>query len=110
MLLDVVLQLLRLSDAIIGKSNILSRTRQFGKLGEHVKKEESQPHTFAAPLFAHPVHAVIPVAAAHQGDIINPGTEQPVREHKIANLLKYCELDTKAMVEVVQFFKGSRDS
>ena len=43
-------------------------------------------------------------------DIINPGTEQGIREHKIANLLKYCELDTKAMVEVVQFFKGSRDS
>jgi hypothetical protein len=38
-------------------------------------------------------------------DIINPAAEQAVREQKIANLLKYCELDTKAMVEVVQFFK-----
>jgi hypothetical protein len=38
-------------------------------------------------------------------DIINPGTDQTIREQKISNLLKYCELDTKAMVEVVQFFK-----
>jgi len=37
-------------------------------------------------------------------DIINPGTGQAVREQKIFNLLKYCELDTKAMVEVVRFF------
>jgi len=37
-------------------------------------------------------------------DIINPATDQTVRKYKIANLLKYCELDTKAMVEVLQFF------
>ncbi len=37
-------------------------------------------------------------------DIINPETEQGVREQKIHNLLKYCELDTQAMVEVVMFF------
>ena len=37
-------------------------------------------------------------------DIINPETEQAVRKQKIRNLLKYCELDTLAMVEVMKFF------
>jgi hypothetical protein len=37
-------------------------------------------------------------------DIINPDTAQGVREQKIHNLLKYCELDTQAMLEVVRFF------
>jgi hypothetical protein len=37
--------------------------------------------------------------------IINPATAQAVRDQKISNLLKYCELDTKAMVEVVSFIK-----
>jgi hypothetical protein len=37
-------------------------------------------------------------------DIINPETATDVREKKIKNLLKYCELDTRAMVEVVRYF------
>ena len=40
-------------------------------------------------------------------DIINLETDVAVREQKIRNLLKYCELDTQAMVEVVRFFVGS---
>lgn len=39
-------------------------------------------------------------------DIINPNTEQGVREQKIHNLLKYCEMDTRAMLEVVKYFKN----
>lgn len=39
-------------------------------------------------------------------DIIDPETTHSVREQKIYNLLKYCELDTRAMVEVVRFFSG----
>lgn len=42
-------------------------------------------------------------------DIINPETDQGVREQKIQNLLKYCELDTKAMVEVVHYFLHSKN-
>jgi Domain of unknown function(DUF2779) len=38
-------------------------------------------------------------------DIINPETDQVMREQKIYNLLKYCELDTQAMVEVVMSFE-----
>lgn len=37
-------------------------------------------------------------------DIINPETDPEVREQKVHNLLKYCELDTQAMVEVVKHF------
>jgi len=36
--------------------------------------------------------------------IIDPSTEPDEREQKIRNLLKYCELDTQAMVEVVRYF------
>jgi hypothetical protein len=36
-------------------------------------------------------------------DIINHETAQLMREQKIQNLLKYCELDTLAMVEVVRY-------
>jgi hypothetical protein len=39
-------------------------------------------------------------------DIINPETDATERDQKIHNLLKYCELDTQAMVEVVRFFVG----
>ncbi|OIQ94173.1 hypothetical protein GALL_239020 [mine drainage metagenome] len=39
-------------------------------------------------------------------DIIDPKTAPAVRETKIHNLLKYCELDTLAMVEVVRSFEG----
>ena len=41
-------------------------------------------------------------------DIINPETSQRVREQTIQNLLKYCNLDTKAMVEVVHYFLHSK--
>lgn len=68
------------------------------------------------------IKAVLPTVAAHLDytqledvqngtlaqlaylDIINPDTESALREQKIRNLLKYCELDTQAMVEVVRFF------
>jgi len=68
------------------------------------------------------IKAVLPTIAAHLDysqldevqngtlaqlaylDIINPATDQTEREQKVHNLLKYCELDTQAMVEVVKFF------
>ena len=68
------------------------------------------------------IKAVLPTIAAHLDysqledvkngtlaqlaymDIINPETAPAVRKQKIQNLLKYCELDTWAMVEVVRYF------
>jgi hypothetical protein len=37
-------------------------------------------------------------------EIADPQTDPSIRDKKIRNLLKYCELDTQAMVEVVRFF------
>ena len=37
-------------------------------------------------------------------EITDPQTDPVTRDQKIYNLLKYCELDTQAMVEVVRFF------
>jgi predicted RecB family nuclease len=37
-------------------------------------------------------------------EITDPKTDPASRDQKIHNLLKYCELDTQAMVEVVNFF------
>lgn len=71
------------------------------------------------------IKAVLPTIAAHLDysqlgevqngtlaqltylDIINPATAQAEREQKMHNLLKYCELDTQAMVEVVKYFEAS---
>jgi predicted RecB family nuclease len=39
-------------------------------------------------------------------DIISPDTPVEMRFRKINNLLKYCERDTLAMVEVVRYFTG----
>ena len=40
-------------------------------------------------------------------NIINPDTTSEQREQTICNLLKYCELDTLAMVEIVSYFERS---
>ena len=66
LLLDVLLQLMGLGEATLGKGSVVASARQFGKLGQHVVEEESQPDTFAAPLFAHQIHPVVPVAATHE--------------------------------------------
>ncbi|OIR06111.1 hypothetical protein GALL_119080 [mine drainage metagenome] len=42
-------------------------------------------------------------------DIIDPDTPPVVRDQKIHNLLRYCELDTQAMFEVVAYFEGDSD-
>jgi hypothetical protein len=42
------------------------RRAPVGELREHVEQEERQPHAFAAAVLADQVHAVVPVAAAHQ--------------------------------------------
>ena len=42
-------------------------TRHFGEACQHLAGEEAQPDAFAAAGLADAVHAVVPVAAAHQG-------------------------------------------
>ncbi len=66
LLLDVLLQLVGLGEAMPGKDSVVALMRQFRKLGQHVVEEETQPDTFAAPLFAHQIHPVVPVPATHE--------------------------------------------
>ena len=66
LLLDVLLQLLGLGEATLGKGSVVASARQFCKLGQHVVQEESQPNAFAATLVAHQIHPVVPVAATHE--------------------------------------------
>ncbi len=72
------------------------------------------------------IKAVLPTIAAHLDykqleevqngtmaqqaylEIIAPATPADVKARKVRNLLKYCESDTQAMVEVVQFFSQCR--
>src|ERR1700722_7808703 len=62
-LLDVLLQLPRLSHATIGKGAFVTLARQYGKLHQHVVKEKRQPDTFASTFLSDQIHSVIPVAA-----------------------------------------------
>ena len=50
----------------IGQRRVAALPRQFGELREHVKQEERQPHALASAVLADEIHAVVPVAAAHQ--------------------------------------------
>ena len=36
-------------------------------------QEPAQPDTLTAPIFAHPVHAIVPVACAHQRQAMRAG-------------------------------------
>ena len=65
-LLNVLLQLACLSEAMFRKGGVVAPARQFAKLRQHIVKEEGQPDTFAPPLLSHQVHAIIPVTAADQ--------------------------------------------
>ena len=66
-LLDVFLQLLRLRrGSVRRRQRPVALPRQLGKLRQHVVEEEGEPDAFAAAVFADQVHAVVPIAAAHQ--------------------------------------------
>ena len=64
MLLDVPLELDRLALAALGKGSIATPPCHIGESREHVVQEEAEPDTLALALFAHEVHAVVPVAAS----------------------------------------------
>jgi len=56
----------------LGEGGIALPACQLGKLPEHGAQEKAQPDALAAALHAHPVHAVVPVAAAHQRQAMHP--------------------------------------
>jgi hypothetical protein len=60
------------------RRNRRARARQLGELGEHVVEEEGQPDALAASLVSHPVHAVIPVAAAYERQAVFAEPQSPL--------------------------------
>ena len=66
MLLDVPAQVIRLCLAPFSKGQIAAPAGNLGELPEHIIQEKAQPDAFAFPLGAHHIHAVVPVAGAHE--------------------------------------------
>ncbi len=64
--LDVAAQLRRLLGAEIGNNGVMTPPRQTGKQLQVLVQEPRQPHALALALVADQIHAVVPVAAAHQ--------------------------------------------
>src|SRR3990170_7371221 len=63
-LLDIPAQLSRLSLAAFDKGQVTMQACNLSKPHEHFIKEESQPNAFAFAVFAHHVHAVVPITRA----------------------------------------------
>ena len=75
--LEIAPQLLRLGEAARGEARIAMGSRQAGELREHVVEEKAQPDALAAAFVADPVHAVVPIPAAHQRQAVR-AEPQPV--------------------------------
>ena len=55
---------------LFGKREQLAFAREAAKAARHHGKELREPHAFAAAARADPVHAVVPIAAAHQNQAV----------------------------------------
>src|SRR4030042_186853 len=66
MRLDVPAHLSRLCLALFGEGVIAAPAGNLTELHKHIIQEKAQPDAFAFPLCAHHVHAVVPVAGAHE--------------------------------------------
>src|SRR2546428_12572274 len=55
--------------------SVLPRAAEWHEVGEDVVKEEAEPRAFAASCWADAVHAVVPVAAADEGETVGSGGE-----------------------------------
>ena len=64
--LDIAAQLGRLSFTTLGKRHVAMGARNLSEAHEHFIQEKSQPHAFALAVFAHQVHAVVPVTGADE--------------------------------------------
>ena len=66
MLFDIPAQLGRFPLAALDKGCVITHAGNLNKLYEYSIKEESQPDTFAFAVFAHKVHAVVPITRADE--------------------------------------------
>ena len=65
----------------------VSSRRNFGKPAQAIDQEPGQPDALSLALDAHAVHAVVPVAAAHQGKAVR-AQPQPVLQSAEAVIVK----------------------
>jgi hypothetical protein len=56
----------RLPFATLGERPVAMRAGNLNEAHEYLTEKKSQPRAFAPALFAHPVHALVPVAGAHK--------------------------------------------
>ena len=66
MLFEALAQPLRLTLAALDEWLIAAQARHLGKAHQHLVEEEAEPDALAPALVSNPVHAVVPVAGAHQ--------------------------------------------
>ena len=59
-----------------GEGGVAAAVGQRGEVGEDTEEEEAEPDAFAAAFVANAVHAVVPVAAAHEGQAVGAGGER----------------------------------
>ena len=75
---DVAAQQRRLLGAEVGKSGLIAPPRQTGKKLQVLVQEPRQPNALALAVAADQIHAVIPVAAAHQRQLMLAKTQAVV--------------------------------
>ncbi len=87
MLLEVAAQRGALRLAPLRERAVAARARDLGESLEHGAQEEAQPDALAAALDADAVHAVVPVARAHQRQAVR-AESQPVLDRAHAMLVQ----------------------
>jgi hypothetical protein len=86
-----------------GLGLVASPHTEDGEIGERGVEEPAQPDAFALAFDADTVHAVVPVAAAHQGDAMRAGGGSPVQS-PLAMLIEREGLVRRRKVGVALFF------
>src|SRR3990167_665413 len=76
-LLDIPAQLSRLPPAAFDKGQVAMQACNLSEPHEHFIKEEPQPNAFAFAVFAHHVHAVVPITRADKRQTVLAKAEAP---------------------------------
>ena len=75
MLLDIARKRCPLIDTTRSKGRVAVKPGQACELLQHFTQEKPQPDTFSFAVFAHHVHAIVPVAGADQWQAVRAGRE-----------------------------------
>src|SRR5206468_9260470 len=85
--LDVGTKLARLGCVLFSYADVAARSSERGKLHKDIVEKERQPDALAFALCAHQVHAVVPVAGAHERQAML-AEAQPVIDRANAMFIK----------------------